>query len=87
MLVSIKEPTTYIYLFHADSDCRQPPLSLLLPMTRCLGGGTLSSKLQKWRGKKLKLSPLTRLKYAVNAALGLSAVHDIDGEGLSSVAQ
>ncbi|KAL3807741.1 hypothetical protein ACHAXA_008375 [Cyclostephanos tholiformis] len=56
------------------------------PMPRCLGGGTLSSKLQKWRIGKLKLTPMTRLQYAVDAALGLAAVHDIDGEGLSSVA-
>jgi hypothetical protein len=50
-------------------------------------GGTLSSKLRKWGQGKLKLSPMTRLKYAVEAALGLAAVHDIDGEGLSSVTQ
>lgn len=87
MLVSIQESTTYIHLIHSDSSYRKPPLSHLLPMPRYLGGGTLTSKLQQWRRKKLKLSPMKRLEYAMNAALGLAAVHDIDGEGLSSVAQ
>lgn len=48
--------------------------------------GTLSTVLRKWSEGKKKLSPMTRLQYAVNAALGLAAVHDIDGEGLPSVA-
>jgi len=56
-------------------------------LTPYADGGTLSSKLRKWGHGKLKLSPMTRLQYAVDAASGLAAVHDIDGEGLSSVAQ
>ena len=56
-------------------------------LTPYADGGTLSSKLRKWGRGKLKLSPMTRLQYAVDAASGLAAVHDIDGEGLSSVAQ
>jgi hypothetical protein len=56
-------------------------------LTPFADGGTLSSKLQKWGRGKLKLSPMTRLQYAVDAASGLAAVHDIDGEGLSSVSQ
>ncbi|KAL7445180.1 hypothetical protein ACHAXH_009742 [Discostella pseudostelligera] len=49
-------------------------------------GGSLSSKLKGWRKGKIELSPLTRLQYAVNVSASLAAVHDIDGEGLSSVA-
>jgi hypothetical protein len=56
-------------------------------LTPYADGGTLSSKLRKWGHGKLKLSPMTRLQYAVDAASGLAAVHDIDGEGLSSVSQ
>ena len=49
--------------------------------------GTLTTVLRKWSQGEKYLSPTTRLQYAVNAALGLAAVHDVDGEGLSSVAQ
>ncbi|KAL7543238.1 hypothetical protein ACHAXR_012522 [Thalassiosira sp. AJA248-18] len=55
-------------------------------LTPYADGGTLSSKLRSWGHGKLKLSRKTRLKYAVEVAAGLAAVHDIDGEGLSSVA-
>jgi len=49
-------------------------------------GGSLSGKIKDWRKGKIELSPLTRLQYAVNVSASLAAVHDIDGEGLSSVA-
>ena len=55
-------------------------------MTPYAHGGTLSSRLKAWRQGKLELSRITRLQYAVNVTASLAAVHDIDGEGLSSVA-
>lgn len=55
-------------------------------MTPYAHGGTLSSKLNAWHKGKLELPPETRLQFAVNVSAGLAAVHDIDGEGLSSVA-
>ena len=48
--------------------------------------GTLSGRLSSWRRGKEKLSQKTRLRYAMEVSLGLAAVHDIDGDGLSSVA-
>jgi len=47
--------------------------------------GTLSDRIHHWRKKKSKPQN-ERLKLATEAALGLAAVHNIDGEGLSSVA-
>eukprot|EP00579_Thalassiosira_antarctica_P030439 CAMPEP_0202032034 /NCGR_PEP_ID=MMETSP0905-20130828/65319_1 /ASSEMBLY_ACC=CAM_ASM_000554 /TAXON_ID=420261 /ORGANISM="Thalassiosira antarctica, Strain CCMP982" /LENGTH=544 /DNA_ID=CAMNT_0048595887 /DNA_START=36 /DNA_END=1670 /DNA_ORIENTATION=- len=55
-------------------------------LTPYADGGTFSHKLSDWRRGKLKLSRKTRLQYAVEVAAGLADVHDIDGEGLSSVA-
>lgn len=55
-------------------------------LTPYADGGTLSSKLHAWQRKKIKLSSKRRLQLAFEAAAGLAAVHDIDGEGLSSVA-
>lgn len=54
-------------------------------LTPYANGGTLSSRLRAWR-KGTKVPQKTRLKYAFEAAAGLAAVHDIDGEGMSSVA-
>ena len=56
---------------------------VLTPMTK---GGTLTEKLYYWKRGKRKLSDEARLKLAMEVALGLAAVHDIDGEGLSAVA-
>jgi len=55
-------------------------------LTPYAGGGTFSNRMRQWQNKKLKLSPRTRLQYAMETAAGLADVHDIDGEGLSSVA-
>ena len=55
-------------------------------LTPYASDGTLSSELRAWKRGTTKLSVLDRLRYAVEVASGLAAVHDIDGEGLSSVA-
>lgn len=55
-------------------------------LTPFADGGTLSSKLHLWQRGKIKLSKKSRLHLAFEVAAGLAAVHDIDGEGLSSVA-
>ena len=55
-------------------------------LTPFVDGGTLSSRLRDWRRGRLELSPKKRLNIATQAALGLAHVHDIDGEGMSSVA-
>ena len=55
-------------------------------MTPYAHGGTLTSKIKAWRKGKLKLSPVTTLQYAVNVSASLADIHDIDGEGLLSVA-
>ncbi|KAL9181647.1 hypothetical protein ACHAXT_010452 [Thalassiosira profunda] len=55
-------------------------------LTPYASGGTLSSFLRLWERGKVKLTPKKRLQYATEVAEGLAAVHDIDGEGLSSVA-
>lgn len=49
-------------------------------------GGTISDEIDYWRRGKIELTSKERLKYAVEMSGGLAAVHDIDGEGLSSVA-
>mmetsp|Transcript_34219 Transcript_34219/g.63081 ORF Transcript_34219/g.63081 Transcript_34219/m.63081 type:complete len:589 (+) Transcript_34219:73-1839(+) len=55
-------------------------------LTPYADGGTFGQRMSSWRRGKLKLSPKTRLKYAMEVASGLADVHDIDGEGMSSVA-
>lgn len=55
-------------------------------LTPYADGGDFSSEMSAWRRGKIKLSPKTRLKYAYEVSAGLAAVHDIDGEGMSSVA-
>mmetsp|Transcript_5483 Transcript_5483/g.11939 ORF Transcript_5483/g.11939 Transcript_5483/m.11939 type:complete len:556 (+) Transcript_5483:40-1707(+) len=55
-------------------------------LTPYADGGTFSHEINSWAKGRLKLSPKTRLKYAVEIASGLADVHDIDREGLSSVA-
>ena len=55
-------------------------------LTPYADGGTLSSKLHNWRRGREELTPEKRLQLAYEAVAGLAAVHDIDGEGLSSVA-
>jgi len=50
-------------------------------------GGTLSKKIRSWKkaDKRLPQIEEQKLRIALEAAKGLAAVHDIDGEGLSSV--
>jgi len=55
-------------------------------LTPYADGGTFGQRMSSWRKGKRKLSPKTRLKYAMEVASGLADVHDIDGEGMSSVA-
>mmetsp|Transcript_29633 Transcript_29633/g.61513 ORF Transcript_29633/g.61513 Transcript_29633/m.61513 type:complete len:480 (+) Transcript_29633:74-1513(+) len=50
------------------------------------GGGTLTNMIRQWRRGQLKLTSLERLNIALEVSQGLADVHDIDGEGLSSVA-
>lgn len=54
-------------------------------LTPYANGKSLTDHLYSWHRGKLKLSNRKRLQYAVEVAEGLAAVHDIDGEGLSSV--
>lgn len=49
-------------------------------------GGTLSGDIREWRKGRLDMSSNTRMKYAFQSAAALDDLHDIDGEGLSSVA-
>jgi len=55
-------------------------------LTPYADGGTFGHKIRSWERGKIKLSSQTRLKYAMEVASGLADVHDIDGEGMSSVA-
>ncbi|KAL3789347.1 hypothetical protein HJC23_006501 [Cyclotella cryptica] len=56
--------------------------ALVLPY---VSGGTLSSKLRKWRKGEIQISPRQRLRYAVEMARGLRDLHDIDHDGVPSV--
>ncbi|KAL7468541.1 hypothetical protein ACHAXS_008779 [Conticribra weissflogii] len=49
-------------------------------------GGTLSNMIRQWKRGQLELTSLERMKIALEVAQGLADVHDIDNEGLSSVA-
>ena len=54
-------------------------------LTPYADGGTFDRRMRQWKRGELTPSSKTRLRYAVETAAGLAAVHDIDGEGLSSV--
>lgn len=47
-------------------------------------GGRLADALSEWKNGERELSPITRLKYAVDIAAGLTDLHDIDGDGVPS---
>jgi hypothetical protein len=46
--------------------------------------GRLADSLSEWKHGEKELSPMTRLKYAVDIAAGLRELHDIDGDGVPS---
>ncbi|KAL7483099.1 hypothetical protein ACHAW6_008741 [Cyclotella cf. meneghiniana] len=56
--------------------------ALVLPY---VSGGTLSSRLRKWRKGHIQISSRQRLAYAVQMARGLRDLHDIDHDGVPSV--
>eukprot|EP00956_Cyclotella_meneghiniana_P010557 scaffold14654_cov50-Cyclotella_meneghiniana.AAC.4 len=47
-------------------------------------GGTLESKMTKWRNGEIHLDSITRLQYAVDIAKGLRDLHNIHGDGVPS---
>eukprot|EP00956_Cyclotella_meneghiniana_P004827 scaffold5983_cov62-Cyclotella_meneghiniana.AAC.2 len=56
--------------------------ALILPF---VSGGTLGSKMQKWRDGEIHLDSMTRLQYALNITRALRDLHNLHGDGVPSV--
>ena len=66
------------YIFDVHGHCG---FTVIVPF---VAGGTLESKMTKWRDGEIHLDSITRLQYAVDIAKGLRDLHNIHGDGVPS---